>query len=562
MTPEQLRHQLDSLIAGWEDECVEFKDANDNFSTSDIGRYFSALANEANLRDRDAGWLVFGVDNKTRQVIGTRYREDRERLHSLKRQIADGTDPSTTLRDIHELTTPQGRVLLFEVPPAPRGIPIGWNAHYYARDGESLGGLSISKQDAIRAQGANADWSAVVCAGATVSDLHPDALAKAREVFAARHQGRIPAETLRGWSDEEFLANAKLSINGGIPRGTLLLLGKTQSTHYLSPCVAEITWKLEGEETAYEHFHPPFLLETSRLYQRIRNLPLTLLPPNQLIPIEIRKYDERMVLEALHNCIAHQDYSRCERIVVIERATGLEFQNGGDFYDGKPLDYVLQHRTPKRYRNRFLAEAMANLRMMDTMGFGIRTVLFQGQRSRYMPLPDYSFSQPGEVVMRLAGRFMDENYSRVLLTNTSLGWPEVLALDAIQKGQTPDKDVLPGLRRQHLVEGRKGRLHVASEVALATDTVEEYLHHRAFDDRYFCDLIVDYLKTKGEGRRADFARLLGGKLSDLLTEKQKETKIKYLLQKLRRSGVLVSDGNTKAAIWRLAMHEPGLDTIG
>lgn len=552
MDTSSLNARLAELLSGWENECVEFKDANDNFSTSDIGKYFSALANEANLRGRETAWLVFGVDNKTRAVIGTPYREDPARLASLKKQIADGSGPTSSFREIHPLSTPQGRVILFEIPAAPRGIPIGWNGHYFARAHESLVALSIQKHDEIRCQGADTDWSAVVVPAASLDDLDPAALAKARTVFSARHHERIPAQTISQWSDAEFLSHARLSVDGGIPRGTLLLLGGPQSLHRLSPYVAEISWKLQGEESAYEHFHPPFLLETSRLYQRIRNLPLTLLPAGQLIPVEIRKYEERMVLEALHNCIAHQDYTCRERIVVIERAASLEFQNAGNFFDGAPLDYVLRQRTPRRYRNRFLVEAMVNLRMMDTMGFGIRDVLFSGQRRRYLPLPDYNLSKPGEVVLQLAGRFLDENYSRILFSQTGLEWSDVVALDAVQKGQLSDDGTLRDLRRRGLIEGRKGRLHVAGTIAVATDTVEEYLHHRAFDDRYFCDLIVEYLKARGEGRRADFSRLLTGKLSDLMSEKQKETKVKYLLQKLRRAGTLASDGNTKAAVWRLA----------
>ena len=49
MKPAELQHLLDALIADWEGECVEFKDANDSYSTPDIGKYFSALVNEANL---------------------------------------------------------------------------------------------------------------------------------------------------------------------------------------------------------------------------------------------------------------------------------------------------------------------------------------------------------------------------------------------------------------------------------------------------------------------------------------------------------------------------------
>ena len=70
MNASDLTPLLDRLIADWENEVVEFKRGRDGFSSSDIGKYFSALANEANLRDDDAGWLVFGVDDKLREVVG------------------------------------------------------------------------------------------------------------------------------------------------------------------------------------------------------------------------------------------------------------------------------------------------------------------------------------------------------------------------------------------------------------------------------------------------------------------------------------------------------------
>lgn len=61
---------LTDLIATWENEVVEFKQAGNDFDTDKIGQYFSALANEANLRGVDRAWLVFGVNNKTRSVVG------------------------------------------------------------------------------------------------------------------------------------------------------------------------------------------------------------------------------------------------------------------------------------------------------------------------------------------------------------------------------------------------------------------------------------------------------------------------------------------------------------
>lgn len=549
MNTEELKQALTSLILEWEGECVEFKNANDNFPTSDIGQYFSALSNEANLRSRDAGWLVFGVDNKTRQVIGTEYRNSAERLNGLKRDIANGVAPSTTFREIHELDTPAGRVVMFEIPPAPRGIPIAWHGHYFARNGESLAPLSLTKLDEIRTQDGVEDWSAQICVNATVGDLDRDAIAKAREVFAQKHAYSISQVTLEAWSDVEFLDRAKLTIGGKITRATILLLGKSESTHFLSPFVAELSWKLEGEERAYEHFSPPFLLTSSLLYQRIRNLRVTLLPPGQMIPIDLAKYEQKIVLEALHNCIAHQDYRACERVLVIERVGELEFQNAGSFFDGVPDDYVVRNRTPRRYRNRFLAEAMVHLRMIDTMGFGIREVMFRGQAKRYFPLPDYDLTEANHVKVRLAGRFIDENYSRMLLSLPDIGWAEIMALDQIQKGSKPNADMLQSLRKRGLVEGRKPALHISATVALATDQKAKYIHSRRQNDRHYQMLLLDYIDQFKQATTQEIRDLLLTKLPDALTAEQKVHKVHNLLTTLRVAGEIHNTGSKRYPKW-------------
>jgi ATP-dependent DNA helicase RecG len=191
MEQAQLLDLLHELIAAWESEVVEFKQATNDFDTDRIGEYFSALSNEANLRGAERAWLVFGVQDKTRMVVGTHYRPEPERLQSLKNQIAQGTEPSVTLRHIHELLTDQGRVLLFEIPSAPRGMPIAWKGHYYARAGESRAPLGLDKLDEIRQQTLLQDWSAQVAPGATLDDLDEAAVRKARESFALKYANRV-----------------------------------------------------------------------------------------------------------------------------------------------------------------------------------------------------------------------------------------------------------------------------------------------------------------------------------------------------------------------------------
>ncbi len=551
MDSEALQDLLTTLIARWENEVAEFKRAGDGFSTDDIGKYFSALANEANLRDQDRAWLVFGVDNKTHKVIGTDYRPEPTRLQSLKMQMAEATEPSVTLRNIHELAHADGRVLLLEIPAAPLGMPVAWKGHYYARAGESLTHLGLDKLDEIRGQTGNADWSAQGVPGATLAHLDDGALAKARESFAMKYANRFAADEVKGWSLAAFLDRAKLTRDGQITRTTMLLLGKPEAAHLLSPHPAQMTWKLEGPDRAYEHFGLHFLLNSSALYRKIRNVQVRILPEDQLVAVEVAKYDRKIVLEALHNCIAHQDYGRSGRIVVTEFHDCLVLENEGSFFEGRPEDYIAGARTPRRYRNPFLAQAMAELNMIDTMGYGIHE-MHLGQAKRYFPMPDYDLSQPQAVKMTIHGRVVDPAYSRLLIQKTDLPLDDILALDRVQKKLPLDDGMVKLLRKAGLIEGRKPNLHVSATVAEATASKAEYIRTRGFDDGHYKKMILELLEKFGSASRQEIDRLLAGKLSDALDEEQKQNKISNLLSNLRRAKRIRNAGSRKAPVWVLA----------
>src|SRR5699024_1325844 len=153
---------LNRLLASHgENEVVEFKEAKGNYPFDKLGKYFSALCNEANLKGVSHAWLVFGVkDNKT--VIGSQYRNRYKDLQSLKREVSDKTTSRLTFIEIHEVEHPDGRVLLFEIPAAPKGLPIAWGGHFYGRDGESLGPLNLEEIERIRAHNTASDWSSAI----------------------------------------------------------------------------------------------------------------------------------------------------------------------------------------------------------------------------------------------------------------------------------------------------------------------------------------------------------------------------------------------------------------
>lgn len=550
MTPADLTALLNRLIIGWENEVVEFKEAARQFSADRTGEYVSALSNEANLRGLASGWLVFGISN-ARQVVGTTHLVDAQQRQSLKHQIHQSIEQGLTIREIYEVTIEDKRVVLLEVPAAPRGIPISWKGDYRARAGESLVPLSLDKLDEIRRQTIGTDWSAVVVPEAELTHLDPAAIARARKGFAERHSQRIPTPDVEAWDDAAFLEKARLTRDGAITRAALLLLGADTSTHLLTPHPAQMTWKLVGEQRAYEHFRLPFLLNTTALAKRIRNVQLRLLPPNELIYREISKYDERSLLEALYNCIAHQDYTRNSRIIVTEHADRIVFESVGEFYDGTPDAYVLDERTPWRYRNPFLVEAMTELNLIDQMGYGIHRMV-QDQVRRFLPLPDYDLGTLGEVKLTIPGAVIDESYSQLLMVRTDLPLEDVLALDRVQKGLDISEKSARHLRRVGLIEGRKPHRRITPRVAAATGAMAEYIRTRPQADAHYEALLTDLLLEQGHADRSDVDALLGPVLSETLTTEQKATKITNLLTKLRRRGVIVNRGTRTKPRWELS----------
>ncbi len=553
MTQEELKKLFNELIIlSSETEWVEFKEARSTFHFKELGQYFSALSNEANLKGQPYGWLIFGVSDKTRQIVGTGYRPNRSDLDSLKSEVADKTTNRITFIEIYELLLPEGRVIMFQIPATPQGIPIAWEGYYYGRDGKSIGALNLQEIEQIRNQGNQYDWSAQICEGATIDDLDPSAITKARQNYKDKFPDK--ASDVDSWDDLTFLNKAKITVQNRITRTAIVLLGRDESEHFLSPSVAKITWVLKDGnniEKDYEHFGPPFLLNVESVYAKIRNLRYRYLLDSSLFPTEVTKYEPWVIREVLNNCIAHQDYELRGRINVVEYPDELIFTNLGSFIPGSVEKVIEQDAPPERYRNPFLANAMVNLKMIDTLGGGIKK-MFLLQRQRYFPMPDYDLSEPEKVKVRIIGKVIDERYTKLLINKTDLSLKKVICLDKVQKKirLTPDEYKL--LRSQKLVEGRSPNLFVTAQIAAITGEKSSYIRYRAFDKKYYKEMVIELIKKFDSASRQDIDRLLLSKLPDILDEKQKLKKINNLLNEMSRKDKTIRNSGTKRTpVWVL-----------
>ncbi len=531
-----------------ETEWFEFK--RSRCEPQALGEYLSALANAACLASQARGYLIFGIDNGSHQVVGTRfdpYASKGKGSQDLLPWLMAGLRPNTGV-DAHVVEHPDGRVLLFEVGPA-RDQPVSFYGTAWVRVGSSKTELSKQPEKARALWTRGSDWSAEICEQAGLDDLDPQAVAKARQQFVVKHPSQ--ADQVAAWDDLTFLNKARVLKQGAVTQAALLLLGRGESSTLLTPAVARISWILkdaDNRELDYAHIDPPFLLAGDRLLQRIRNLMVRALPSGTLFPHEFTQYDPWVIREALHNAIAHQDYRRHGRITVVEFPDRVLVTNVGDFLPGDVETVISQDAPQAIYRNAFLAHAMVELNLIDTQGGGIKR-MFETQRRRSFPMPDYDLTVAGQVAVSIIGRIVDERYTQLLMERTDLDLQQVMLLDRVQKGLPIGRDEHRRLKAAGLVEGRHPHPIVSGALAKVTGEPGRHIRERGLDKQYYLDLILALLETHGPVSRKDVDQLLLPKLPDRLTAEQKLRRINNLLQSLRQSGKIDNRGSRGHPQW-------------
>ncbi|MDO8301738.1 MAG: putative DNA binding domain-containing protein [Sedimentisphaerales bacterium] len=528
LTLQDLIHLLDTLRSQpKESEWIEFK--VNNSDPDEIGENISALANAASLHHKIHAYIVFGIEDGTHSVVGTDFkpRQTKIRNEELENWLLRQLNPRLDFV-IHEFNYNGLSIVLLEIEAA-KTAPVKFKNIAHIRVGSYTKKLVDFPEKERKIWKHKIDWSAQICEEATLNALDAQAISKARVEFKQKNPHL--ANEVDGWSESQFLNKAKITIGSKITHTAIILLGKPESEHFLNPSIARISWILRdgsGQDIDYEHFGIPLLINAELVFAKIRNLNYRYLPDNTLFPIEITQYDPWVIREALHNCIAHQDYDLHGKINLVETPGELMFSNVGSFIPGSVETVIQRDAPPDIYRNALLAHAMENLNMIDTIGSGIKK-MFLKQRNRFFPLPDYDLSQSERVVVRIQGRIIDPRYTRLLKEHTELDLSTVILLDKVQKRLRILKDEHKQLKEQNLVEGRYPNIFVSSAITLSTSDKAQYIKNRAFDDQYYKDQVIQYIKRYGCASRQEIDQLLLNKLSDVLDKKQKRTKIGNLL---------------------------------
>ena len=521
-------------------EWKEFKNLKNSFcgdEKDDVISYVSAIAN------MEGGHLVIGVHDKTLEIVGTdTYNYDRQK--AILRLAERCVNLSTEGLNIDEFITDNTnrKVWVIHIPKHLPKRPVFAHNKAWQRIEDSLVEMTTERMSAILDEPifSETDWSAQIVSDATIDDLDEVAIAKARMMFKKVHS-RIPEAEVNAWTVETFLSKCGIMKNGGITRAAIILLGKYESAFKLRPAVVQVTWTRRDEKqdvVDYEHFTVPFILTVDEILSKIENLTMREMPGGTLFPDTMKQYDDYTIREALHNCIAHQDYTMQQRINFVENPTYLYYSNAGSFIPGT-LENALTNEEPQAYfRNECLCKAMVDFNMIDTVSRGIKK-MFNEQWRRHFPMPDYEIDAKNrKVSVRIYGNEINEQYTNLLKTNKSLTLWDCISLDGIQKGRTIHEDIAHDLLNRGLIEGKAPNYTISLGIAKATRQLQGYTKQKGLDKEKIKQMILQYLKNAGtDGAKRDSIyeyvkdvmpqvktheqqlRLLGDILSTLSTDK-------------------------------------------
>ncbi|MBR4786498.1 MAG: putative DNA binding domain-containing protein [Bacteroidales bacterium] len=550
---EDLLAQARQRQSAGETEWMEFKtnigESRCSVTYEGVGNYISGLSNSACLKYRPHGYLILGVEDGTWNVVGTNLKMPTAKYGNQDYELWLRKNCSPIIPfEIEEFEYEGKHIVIFEIQAAA-GEPVNFKGAAYVRVGSNLTKLKDFPDFVRQIYNSQKDWSAEIVKDATFDDLDPDAIKEARKMYAKKHED-LMAE-MKSWDDVKFLNKAKITKQGQITNTAILLLGRTESEHLISPAVARIRWiykDSKGEEKDFSIETCPFVIAANTVYRKIRNWKYRYMNPEllSLVPDELDTYDPFIIREALNNAIAHQDYGRYGMINVIEEEDRLIFTNLGTFIPNSIKNVLINDAPEEHYRNRFLATAMVELGMVDTIGSGIRR-MFNKQRERLFPMPDYEFSDD-RVKVTIIGKVVDIDYAMLLTRDKTLTLLDIEMLSRLQTHRPLSDDEIAYLRKRKLIEGRKNALYFAKSVAKATGQKAEYTRNKGFDDNYYKDLILKALDQHVTMSRPEIDTLLMTKLPEALTDKQKVSKIGNLLTSLRKADKIVF-GEKK--LWRL-----------
>ena len=539
--------QLKGWMAGAEDEHLEFKEARQRYDFERLVKYCAALANEG------GGRFVLGVsDRPPRQVVGSNAFED------LPRTKAGLVERLRLRVEAYEVAHPQGRVVVFEVPGRPLGVPIQYRGAYWMRAGQELAPMTTDQIKRILDE-IVPDFSAEVCLQASLDDLDSVAVERFRQLWA-RKSGD---DRLLNVGSEQLLADAELVFDGSLTYAALILLGSHRAlTRHLAQAETIFEYRSNHASTAYQQrreYREGFLAYHDDLWTTVNLRNEVQHVREGLFVRDILTFNEAAVREAILNAISHRDYRMAGTVFIRQFPQELEITSPGGFPPGITTENVLTRQYP---RNRRIAETLARCGFVERSGQGMRR-MFQEAVKESKPRPEFTGTDEYQVAVALRGQIQDPSFLAFLdrvgqETLSTFTTEDYLVLDSLSREEEAPEALrtrFASLLDKGVVErfgrGRGVRYILSRRMYGFLGRKGTYTRRRGLDRETNKQLLLRHIQdNQEEGSRLQELREVLPALS--------RGQVQALLRELRKEGRAHSRGRTRAGRWYPGGEDKGI----
>lgn len=529
--------RLERIIHDGEGENSEFKDRS-SFSDSELFDYCAALANEG------GGWLVFGVDDKTRKIVGTEIYEGTAQKYPIK--ILDAIGIRVRVREVNH---GNGRVVVFHVPSRSKGIPVqsAGDYRYPMRAGSSLTEMDPATLKAIFRED-DYDFSAKTAHGFSLPDIDATAIKNLKALWSKKER-----KDYSTWPNEKVLRALGLMDDKGLTHAALILLGKEEKLKALLPfCEVIFEWRQDPQKIPYDsryEWKGPFLSSFEDIWKKINERNLRIPFQEGLIQREVLAFNERAVRESVLNAIAHRDYTITSGSIFI-KASGDDFLvvSPGSFLPGITPENVVKRQA---WRNRLIAEVLQRLGLVERSGQGMDEI-FETTIREGKGLPDLSESDERQVSLRIPARVKDRNFILFLekVANQKqihFSFDELYELEVLREKKSVARIEFAGkfldLGVVEKIGRTSGTKFILSHLYYAYEEKPGlYTKIRGLKREHKKELILDHIRREGKGMKRDFA--------DAFPDLSRKD-ISNLLQELRQDGKIRYRGSKQGGYWAL-----------
>lgn len=529
--------EISWLLEAKEGENIEFKKAENNFEFDELTKYSCAIANQG------GGYVVLGItDKRPRQIVGSHAFEQPERTRN-------GLMDRLHLRiDFHLLDAGGKRILVFEVPPRPVGVPIQDRGIAWWRLGDSLIEMPMDVMRTIFSE-AGHDFSADICKAAVMNDLEGNSI----ETFRRRWMEKGGRPGLTNLSHEQLLRDCEAIIENGITYAALILFGKHEALGRLlgqSEVIFEYrSTEASGPAQQREVFRQGFFSFYDRLWELINLRNNKQHYQDGLFILDVLTFDERIVREAILNAVSHRDYQLGGSVFVRQYQHRLVIDSPGGFPPDITLDNILDRQSP---RNRRISDILARCGLVERSGQGMN-LMFEMSVIQAKALPDFKGTDRMHVRVTLDGLVQDPKMLRMmetigLETMQSFSTADFLMVDHIRREQPipeTQRDRIPRLLDLAVIERvARGRFILGKRYYAAAGSKGTYTRKKGLDRETNKELLLKHMRdNKHIGcRLEEFYQVLPGFL---------RSQIQVLLRELREEGKAHSHGMTRAGKWYL-----------